>query len=364
VVKLVEDHEGRVENNPARLKFVLSMNEDKSKDIITYNELMEYLSRDEEGDHVWKFSRIVAHEGPLKPTDRTYKGSKFNVMIEWENGETTTEPLRLIAADNPVMCAIYARDNNLLDLPGWKRFKGLAKRQRKHELLVAKAKLQSHQRAPKFKYGYEIPRDYAHAVKIDERNGNRLWQDAVALEFKQVNDYNTFKDIGHQSKTTPPAGYKRIRVHFVFDVKHDGRHKVRLVADGHLTDVPQDSVYSGIVSLRGCRIVLFLAELNELHAWATDIGNAYLEAITDELVYIIAGPEFGELEGHILLIHKALYGLRSSGARWHDTFADCIRELQFSPCKAEPDIWMRQNGNVYEYIAVYIDDLAIAMKIK
>jgi hypothetical protein len=52
VVKLVEDHEGRVENNPARLKFVLSMNEDKSKDIITYNELMEYLSRDKEGDHI------------------------------------------------------------------------------------------------------------------------------------------------------------------------------------------------------------------------------------------------------------------------------------------------------------------------
>jgi hypothetical protein len=363
VVKLVEDHEGRVENNPARLKFVLSMNGDKSEDIITYNELMEYLSRNEEGDHVWKFSRIVAHEGPLRPTDRTYKGSKFNVMIEWENGETTTEPLRLIAADNPVMCAIYARDNNLLDLPGWKRFKGLAKRQRKHELLVAKAKLQSsQQRAPKFKYGYEIPRDYAHAVEIDERNGNRLWQDAVDLEFKSVNEYNTFKDIGHQSKTSPPAGYKRIRVHLVFDVKHDGRHKVRLVADGHLTDIPQDSVYSGVVSLRGCRIVLFLSELNELHAWATDVGNAYLEAITDELVYIIAGPEFGELEGHILLIHKALYGLRSSGARWHDTFADCMRELQFSPCKAEPDIWMRQNGDVYEYVAVYVDDLAIAMK--
>jgi hypothetical protein len=43
MVKLVEDHERRVENNPARLKFVLSMNGDKSEDVITYNELMEYL---------------------------------------------------------------------------------------------------------------------------------------------------------------------------------------------------------------------------------------------------------------------------------------------------------------------------------
>jgi Reverse transcriptase (RNA-dependent DNA polymerase) len=88
-----------------------------------------------------------------------------------------------------------------------------------------------------------------------------------------------------------------------------------LVADGHLTNIPLESVYSGVVRLRGFRIVLFLAELNHLEIWAMDIGNAYLEAYTTERVYIIAGPEFREREGHILVISKALYGLRSSGAR-------------------------------------------------
>jgi hypothetical protein len=107
---------------------------------------------------------------------------------------------------------------------------------------------------------------------------------------------------------------------------------------------------------------LFLAELNKLETWSTDIGNAYLEAFTSEKVYIIAGPEFKELEGHILVISKALYGLRSSGARWHDRFADCVAELGFFPCKAEPDIWMRKCDTFYEYIAVYVDDLAIVMK--
>ena len=48
--------------------------------------------------------------------------------------------------------------------------------------------------------------------------------------------------------------------------------------------------------------------------WAIDIGNAYLEALTSEKVCIRAGPEFGpELEGHLLIIYKALYGLKSSG---------------------------------------------------
>ncbi len=86
-------------------------------------------------------------------------------------------------------------------------------------------------------------------MRLDERNGNKRWREATDLELKQIDDYQTFEDHGHKSKVGPPDGYKKIRVHLVFDVKHDGRHKARLVAGGHLTDPPIDSVYSGVVSL-------------------------------------------------------------------------------------------------------------------
>jgi hypothetical protein len=361
IVKLVEDHETDLEENPTRIKFLCSLNEDQREELITYNKMLEYISRDDEDQVVWKFRRIVSHQGPLKPNDRSYNGSSYNIMIEWENGEITSEPLDVIAADDPVTCAIYAKDHDLLDLPGWKRFKSIAKRQKKFIRMVNQAKLRSYRTAPQYKYGFELPKNFPHAVRLDERNGNTRWQDAVRLEREQIDEYETFKDLGHKSVTKAPEGYKKIRVHLVFDVKHDGRHKGRLVADGHLTDIPVESVYSGVVSLRGIRLVIFLAELNGMETWATDIGNAYLEAKTSEKVYIEAGPEFGELEGHVLVIVKALYGLRSSGARWHDRFADCLRDLGFQPCKAEPDIWMRKNGDRYEYIAVYVDDLGLVV---
>ena len=172
-------------------------------------------------------------------------------------------------------------------------------------------------------------------------------------------EYKVFKDIGLASEV--PQEYKNIWVHFVYDVKHDGRHRARLVADGHLTDIPVDSVYSGVVSLRGFRLLIFLAELNGLEVWRTDISSAYLEAYTKEKVCIVAGPEFRELEGYCLLVHKALYGLQSSGARWHDKFATCMRAEGFFPCHAEPDIWMRPAGDHYKYVAVYVDDLAFAV---
>ena len=65
-------------------------------------------------------------------------------------------------------------------------------------------------------------------------------------------------------------------------------------------------------------MLTFIAELNDLQIWCTDIGNAYLESLTREKVYIVAGPEFGDREGHTLIIVKALYGLKSSGLRWHE----------------------------------------------
>jgi Reverse transcriptase (RNA-dependent DNA polymerase) len=182
----------------------------------------------------------------------------------------------------------------------------------------------------------------------------------MLTELTQIHDYSTFVNLGKNGKA--PPGYKRIRVHFVFDVKHDGRHKARLVAGGHLTDVPDESVYSSVVSLRSLRLTIFAGELNGLTIWGADVGNAYLESFTKEKVFIIAGPEFNELEGCVLLINKALYGLRTSGLRWHERFADTLRDMDFRPCKADPDVWMRPTEDCYEYIAVYVDDLAIIAK--
>ncbi len=79
-----------------------------------------------------------------------------------------------------------------------------------------------------------------------------------------------------------------------------------------------------------------------------------------EKVYIIAGPEFREQQG--MLIKKALYGSQTLGARWHKHFVDTLRNLGFKPSKADSDVWMRECHDYYEYVCVYVDDLAIAMR--
>ena len=79
------------------------------------------------------------------------------------------------------------------------------------------------------------------------KNENTFWQDATKLELESMAAYEVFKDFGH--KDTSPPKYKPIWVHLIYNVKHDGRHKAKFVADGHLIDIPDDSVYSNAISL-------------------------------------------------------------------------------------------------------------------
>jgi hypothetical protein len=113
ITQLLEDHESKLKDNPTRIKFKLSLNNDQQDDIITYNKMLEYITKDEDSDITWKFRRIISHKGPTQ-------GSQYDLLIEWENGEITKEPLKVIAT------AIYARENGLLDKPGWKRFRYIA----------------------------------------------------------------------------------------------------------------------------------------------------------------------------------------------------------------------------------------------
>ena len=91
---------------------------------------MEHIERDETEEGVWHFKTILAHKGPLTKNSKEYKGSKWNVQLLWETGETSWEPLSVIKDTDPVTCAIYAKEHDLLETEGWKSLRKLAKKQK------------------------------------------------------------------------------------------------------------------------------------------------------------------------------------------------------------------------------------------
>lgn len=170
--------------------------------------------------------------------------------------------------------SVYAMRNQLLQTPGWKQCKPYVKNAKKFGHMINQAKLHNLRRRPVYKYGHQVPRDHQEVLFIDNKNGNTEWQDVKQVEIRQLKDYDTFRVLGLGAPR--PDGCIMIPCHLVYDCKHDGQHKAQFVAGWHRTPTPEVSVYSGVVSLQGIRIVTLIAELNGLLLWSTDIGNAYL----------------------------------------------------------------------------------------
>ena len=126
---------------------------------------------------------------------------------------------------------------------------------------------------------------------------------------------------------------------------------------------PSISPYAGVVSRDTVRIAFVYAALNDLEFCAADIKNAYLQAPNSDRHYTICGPEFGtENVGKVGLVVRALYGGKVAGTNFRNHFWDCMVDLGYESCLAEPDLWMKvgvksNNERYWHYVLLYVDNI-------
>ena len=78
----------------------------------------------------------------------------------------------------------------------------------------------------------------------------------------------------------------------------------------------------------------------------------------------MAGPEFGSDKGSLMLVKRALYGLKSSGAAFHSYLAEVLYNLGYTPSSGDADVWLRRaikpgGHKYYEYLLTYVDDIIL-----
>ena len=227
VVEEIEDADG---NRIPNINFILNIGEGKVEELITYNQLLDHLEQAEEQDssmdqELCRFRAIIGHEGPLKVTDPNWKDSKWNFQIEWETGEITSEPLSVLEADDPITCAAYAKEKNLYNLDGWKRFRHLIKKEKQLTRAIKQSKIRQVRHARKYMFGFLIPRNYTEALEFDNDNNNSKWYDATKAELDSILSYEVVQkhekvkyDKQKKVMNAPPT-YQKISVHLIFAVK-------------------------------------------------------------------------------------------------------------------------------------------------
>ena len=239
----------------------------------------------------------------------------WKLLVEWKDSSSSWIPLKDLKVSNPVELAEYAIANGLSEEPAFKWW--VNHTIKKRDIIISKVKSKYWRTTHKF--GIRIPKDVNEAIQLDDENKNRRWYDSIQKEMSNVRiafDAKPEISVDDARSNKALVGYQEIRCHMIFDIKMDGKftRKARFVAGGHTTDPPSSITYSSVVARDSVRIAFTIAALNGLDCMACDIGNAYLNAPCREKIWCIAGREFGSEKGTVMVITRALYGLKSSGA--------------------------------------------------
>jgi hypothetical protein len=138
--------------------------------------------------------------------------------------------------------------------------------------------------------------------------------------------------------------------------------KARFVANGNETkDLASHHMYASVVTRESVRIAFLYAALNDLRILGCDVSNAYLNAPCREKIWVDAGAEFGKHQGMVMIVKKALYGLKSSGFSWKKMLTQNLNDMGYKTSIADPDVFIRQAAKpdgteYYEFLLTYVDD--------
>lgn len=353
------DHNGDVVGNPStnpildttiyEVEFDDGMLEEISGNIIA---MAIYDSCDDEGySKGLVLDEILDHFVSRKLTKfKTTRG--WYLLVRWKDGSEDVTRLGELKESYPVEIAKYASENGLV---GEDAFWWVPYTLKKADRILSKVKARNVRLE---KFGVRIPRSVEEALAFDRASRTNYWRDAISKEMKNIEVAFKILEEGERA----PVGYQFIKCHFIFDVKMDGTRKARYVAGGHMTETPSSVTYSSVISRDSIRILLVIAALNGLDVSSCDIQNAYINAKPREKVYFRAGKEFGDKRGRLIVIVRALYGLKSSGAAFRARLSQELREMGYKPSLADPDVYMKararaDGSNFYEYILCYVDDI-------
>ena len=107
-----------------------------------------------------------------------------------------------------------------------------------------------------------------------------------------------------------------------------------------------------------------IAHRNNLKTLCGDIGNVFVTVYCLEKVYARAGIEFGDQEGCIIIMRKALYELESSARAFWIFLADHLCGLGFKPTRYDRNVWirLRNEEDRYDHMCTHVDDFKVIAK--
>ena len=211
----------------------------------------------------------------------------------------------------------------------------------------------------------EVPRIYQSqlpplpksAKKLDGHMFGSQFRRAMEAEWQDLRAKDVF---GKTTKTKATADGEVLPLKWVFTYKTDGdgylsRFKARLVVRGDLQS-PLDNTYAATLAIRNFRALIAIANYFDLELKQYDVPTAFLNAKIDRTVYAETPESFRHIEGEIMRILRALYGLKESPLLWYNELRRELIKLGLKPVEGFPCLY----SNSWLILFVYVDDIVMA----
>ena len=119
-----------------------------------------------------------------------------------------------------------------------------------------------------------------------------------------------------------------------FDIKlEDFQRKACLVARDHKTNTMDAITYSSVVTRETVWNALIMVASHDLEVKAADMLSTYVMAYNKQ--------DMDNNAGKSAIMVRSLYSLKSWGALFKAHHAQCMQELGYYSCDANPVLWMK-----------------------
>lgn len=208
-------------------------------------------------------------------------------------------------------------------------------------------------------YGYNaafLPPEPRSQRDARLRSDSARW---LAAEKKEI---DTLWKMGTFQIVDRPAKYDPLPLQFVYKLKvKDGDfnnciYKARLVVRGNLQyEHEYGDTYAPTAKLWVVRTLAALAAQENMTLKKFDLTGAFLVADMDRDLYVEI-PGYGIPDGKAILLKKALYGGRSSGALYAKEISTWLKAYGFKPTSVDETLFrLERNGGVI-LLSLYVDD--------
>ena len=189
-----------------------------------------------------------------------------------------------------------------------------------------------------------------------------LWREAVRKELRDMRARNVWRKV---PKMSVPKYRRLVGCRWVFEIKRDGRHRARLVAQGYsqIPGVDYTDCFAPVVNDVTFRMLLVIMMVKKYECIMIDVETAFLHGDLEEEVYMKIPEgyedEDDDHEDSCLLLLKSTYGLTESARQWWKKFVSTMKTFGFKVSEAEPCLLFKRQENGECFVVVYVDDCLV-----